>query len=498
MQAGDDALTAAELLAGGVGGRRRWSQGACGRRLRRHQRPRLPDRRCSRAAAAGVPFVPAQLPARPTTSSTTCWRRWATSLVVAEGDGGRRRWRRGATGCSTPPTFVATARGRRPTVGEVPADGEGPAVLLYTSGTTVGAEGRRAAPPPPDVLRDRHGRVRRRRARRGRAGERAAVPRRRAGQPAQQPLPRPAHRLPRASSTPTTWVAAVRARGHHQRHGRAHDAGPHRATCSSADGAGLPTPAGAVLRRRPHAGHRCSQRVDGAAPRRRPHQRLRAHRDQLDDRRARARRPPRRPRRRPGRHRPPGVGRPGAAHRRGRGPRRRRRAAAAGRARRDLGAGRAGVGRVRRPRRRRSTPTAGSRPATAAGSTPTATCSSRAAATTRSSGAARTSRRPRSRRCCCAHPDIAQCAVVGVPDDEWGQRIAAVVVLAARRGRSTPTTCRPSPARSLRGSKTPDVVDLRRRAALHRDRQAAAPGRPGRSAADRLTDADSGSPLALC
>jgi acyl-CoA synthetase (AMP-forming)/AMP-acid ligase II len=28
-----------------------------------------------------------------------------------------------------------------------------------------------------------------------------------------------------------------------------------------------------------------------------------------------------------------------------------------------------------------------------------------------------------------AHPDIVQCAVVGIPDDEWGQRIAAAVVV---------------------------------------------------------------------
>lgn len=27
------------------------------------------------------------------------------------------------------------------------------------------------------------------------------------------------------------------------------------------------------------------------------------------------------------------------------------------------------------------------------------------------------------------HPDIEECTVVGVPDDEWGERVAAVVVL---------------------------------------------------------------------
>jgi acyl-CoA synthetase (AMP-forming)/AMP-acid ligase II len=55
------------------------------------------------------------------------------------------------------------------------------------------------------------------------------------------------------------------------------------------------------------------------------------------------------------------------------------------------------------------------------------------------------------------HPDIDQCAVVGVPDDEWGQRIAVLVV--ARPGAVLgEADVQDFARRSLRGSKTPDVV----------------------------------------
>jgi acyl-CoA synthetase (AMP-forming)/AMP-acid ligase II len=57
------------------------------------------------------------------------------------------------------------------------------------------------------------------------------------------------------------------------------------------------------------------------------------------------------------------------------------------------------------------------------------------------------------------HPDVSRCAVVGLPDDEWGQRIAAVVVL--RDGALADADAITSFARSqLRGSKTPDVVSF--------------------------------------
>lgn len=57
------------------------------------------------------------------------------------------------------------------------------------------------------------------------------------------------------------------------------------------------------------------------------------------------------------------------------------------------------------------------------------------------------------------HPDIAECAVVGLPDDEWGQQIAAVVVV--RAGASLDASAVQEFARgALRGAKTPEVVSF--------------------------------------
>ena len=58
------------------------------------------------------------------------------------------------------------------------------------------------------------------------------------------------------------------------------------------------------------------------------------------------------------------------------------------------------------------------------------------------------------------HPDIEQVAVVGIPDDEWGQCIAAVIV--TRSGAElAEDDVREFARQSLRGSKTPEVVVFR-------------------------------------
>ncbi len=56
-----------------------------------------------------------------------------------------------------------------------------------------------------------------------------------------------------------------------------------------------------------------------------------------------------------------------------------------------------------------------------------------------------------------AHDEVADCAVVGIDDAEWGQRIAAAVVLVPG-ALSAPEDIRSFAREQLRGSKTPDVV----------------------------------------
>jgi acyl-CoA synthetase (AMP-forming)/AMP-acid ligase II len=55
------------------------------------------------------------------------------------------------------------------------------------------------------------------------------------------------------------------------------------------------------------------------------------------------------------------------------------------------------------------------------------------------------------------HEDITDCAVVGIDDDEWGQRIASAVVL-VEGSTATPETLRSFAREQLRGSKTPDQI----------------------------------------
>jgi len=55
------------------------------------------------------------------------------------------------------------------------------------------------------------------------------------------------------------------------------------------------------------------------------------------------------------------------------------------------------------------------------------------------------------------HPEVTDAVVVGVPDEEWGQRIEAAVVV-ARGSRLTPEELAAFARASLRGSRTPDRI----------------------------------------
>jgi acyl-CoA synthetase (AMP-forming)/AMP-acid ligase II len=59
-----------------------------------------------------------------------------------------------------------------------------------------------------------------------------------------------------------------------------------------------------------------------------------------------------------------------------------------------------------------------------------------------------------------AQPDIAEACVVGLPDDEWGQRIVAVVVCSEGHV-VDPKVLQDSVREVLRGSKTPEEIFIR-------------------------------------
>jgi acyl-CoA synthetase (AMP-forming)/AMP-acid ligase II len=56
------------------------------------------------------------------------------------------------------------------------------------------------------------------------------------------------------------------------------------------------------------------------------------------------------------------------------------------------------------------------------------------------------------------HPDVHEVAVAGIPDDEWGEYIVAVVV--AHRA-VDPEELRAFARKTLRGSRTPDRIVFR-------------------------------------
>ena len=143
VQAGDDRLTAGELLAGAWSGAE-VATGASALAYVGTNGLAFPLGLFA-AAAAGVPFVPLNYRLGDDQLHDLL-APLGDTLVVAEAEAAAALAARGHRVVDTA-AFVATARAGT-AVGDVPADGEGPAVLLHTSGTT--------AAPKAAVLRHRH------------------------------------------------------------------------------------------------------------------------------------------------------------------------------------------------------------------------------------------------------------------------------------------------------------------------------------------------------
>ena len=58
-----------------------------------------------------------------------------------------------------------------------------------------------------------------------------------------------------------------------------------------------------------------------------------------------------------------------------------------------------------------------------------------------------------------AHPAVQDCAVIGLPDEKWGERVVAVVQPRAGRG-STPTSCAAFVKDRLGSVKAPKQVEV--------------------------------------
>ncbi len=144
----------------------------------------------------------------------------------------------------------------------------------------------------------------------------------------------------------------------------------------------------------------------------------------------------------------------------------------------------AGTGTTPRRRPRRSTPTAGSTPATRAARRGGVLHHRRPPARTCSSPAASTSTPPRSRASCCSTRTSATRRWSACPTTRWGEVGVAFVVPRARRRRRRRRPRR-VPRRAAREVQDPARVRLRRRAAAHGLRQ----GRQGRAGGALGTEA---------